>query len=69
MKKSYLIITYIFFIFIFIILYLSLNKNKIYNTKDMVGEKINEIELVLFDDENTFNTKEISNYEFTLLNF
>ena len=49
MKRSYLIIICLFFIFIFTTLYLSLNNKKIYNTEDMVGKKINEVELVLFD--------------------
>ena len=69
MKKIYLIIISIFFIFIFSIFYLSLDNKKIYDTKDLVGKKINEIELNLFDQNGTFNTKEISNYEFVLLNF
>ena len=70
MKKSYLIIiTCIFFIFIFTTLYLSLNNKKIYNTEDHIGQKINEVELTLFNNHDTFNTREISNYKFTLLNF
>tara|TARA_B100000029_G_scaffold146139_1_gene141464 strand:+ start:2828 stop:3346 length:519 start_codon:yes stop_codon:yes gene_type:complete len=69
MKKSYLIIIYLFFIFIFTILYLSLDNKKIYNTENIIGKKISEVELSLFKNDNTFNTKEISNYKFTLLNF
>ena len=69
MKKSYLAIIYIFFVFVFITLYLSLDKQKIYNTEDLVGKKIAEVELTLFNNSSIFNTKEISNYKFTLLNF
>ena len=69
MKKSYLIIIYLFFIFIFTILYLSLDNKKTYNTENIIGKKISEVELSLFKNDNTFNTKEISNYKFTLLNF
>ena len=69
MKKPYIIIIYTFLIFIFFTLFLSLDKNKIYSPQDLVGKKIKEINLNLFDSNNTFNTKEIENYEFTLLNF
>jgi len=69
MKKIYLIIISVFFIFIFTTLYLSLKKNKIYDTQNIVGEKIDEIELNLFNDNGVFHTKEISNYKFVLLNF
>tara|TARA_B100000586_G_scaffold24365_1_gene16029 strand:- start:1293 stop:1811 length:519 start_codon:yes stop_codon:yes gene_type:complete len=69
MKKSHLIITCIFFIFIFTTLYFSLHNKKIYNTEELVGQKISEVELTLFNNEKTFNTKNISNYRFVLLNF
>ena len=45
MKKQYLIITYIILIFIFSVFYLSLDKKTIYNTEDLIGKKINEVEL------------------------
>ena len=69
MKKLNLIIVCGFFSFIFFILYLSLQNEKIYNTEDLVGKKITEVELNLLDQQGTFNTKEISNYQFVLLNF
>ena len=69
MKKIHLILISIFFIFIFAVFYLSLQNEKIYNTEDLVGKKISEVELELFGKDGTFNTKEISNYQFTLLNF
>tara|TARA_B100000029_G_scaffold260119_1_gene256633 strand:+ start:244 stop:657 length:414 start_codon:yes stop_codon:yes gene_type:complete len=34
----------------------------------MIGKKIDEVELTLFDN-GMFNTKEISNYKYTLINF
>ena len=68
MKKQYLIITYIILIFILSVFYLSLDKKITYNTEDLIGKKINELELNLFE-KGTFNTKEISNYNFTLINF
>ena len=69
MKKIHLIIICIFLIFIFTTFYLSLDNKKIYNTEDMVGQKIDKVELTLFNNNKTFNTKEISNYKFTLFNF
>ncbi len=68
MRKKYLIIIYFFLIFIFTTLYFSLNTKKIYNTESMIGKKIDEVELTLFDN-GMFNTKEISNYKYTLINF
>ena len=62
MKKTHFILISIFFIFIFFVFYLSLNNEQIYDTEDLVGKKITEVELNLFEGNGTFNTKEISNY-------
>jgi len=69
MKKINLLLICVFFSFIFLVLYLSLQNPKNYDTEDLVGKKIIELELNLFGKDGTFNTKEISNYQFTLLNF
>ena len=69
MKQINYIIVSILFSAIFVILYLSLGNEKIYDTEDLVGKKITEVEIDLFGKDGTFNTKEISNYQFTLLNF
>ena len=69
MKKIYLALTCILFLFIFITFYLSLDNKKIYNTEEIIGLKINQIELVLFDNSGKFNTKEIENHKFSILNF
>ena len=69
MKKIYFILISIFFVFIFSVFYLGLQNEQIYDTEDLVGKKITEVELDLFGKDGTFNTKEISNYQFTLLNF
>ena len=68
MRKPYLIIIYFFLVFIFATFYFSLNNKKIYNTENMIGKKINEIELILFNNDK-FNTNKISNYKYTLINF
>ena len=69
MKKKYLVIIYSIAIFIFFVLYLSLGKNKVYSTQDNIGKKIPEIRLNYFNKDGYFDTKEISNSKFTLLNF
>ena len=69
MKKINFILISVFFIFIFSVFYLSLQNEQIYDTEDLVGKKITEVEIDLFGKDGTFNTKEISNYQFTLLNF
>ena len=69
MKKINYIIISILFSFLFIILYLSLGNEKIYNTQDLVGKKISEVEINLFQSNETLNTKELTNNEFTILNF
>ena len=53
---------------IFLVFYFSLDNKKIYNTENVIGKKIEIVELTLFTN-NIFNTKEISNFEYTLINF
>ena len=69
MKKINYILISILFSFLFIILYLSLDNEKIYNTQDLIGKKISEVEINLFQSNRTINTKELTNNEFTVLNF
>ena len=69
MKKTTLGITVVVVSFIILVFYYGLNTEKIYDTEDLVGKKITEVEIDLFGKDGTFNTKEISNYQFTLLNF
>ena len=69
MKKINYIIISILFSAIFIILYSSLGNEKIYDTEDLVGKKIPEVEINLFQSNGLLNTKEFTNNEFTILNF
>ena len=69
MKKINYIIISVLFSLLFIVLYLSLGNEKIYNTQDLVGKKISEVEINLFQSNESFNTKELTNNEFTILNF
>tara|TARA_B100000579_G_C22837128_1_gene859452 strand:+ start:2305 stop:2820 length:516 start_codon:yes stop_codon:yes gene_type:complete len=68
MKKPFLFITYFFLLFVFITFYFSLNKERVYNTENIIGKKIDKTELILFDNRK-FSTSEISNYKYTLINF
>ena len=63
MKKIKYILISILFSFLFIILYLSLDNEKIYNTQDLIGKKISEVEINLFQSNRTINTKELTNNE------
>ena len=69
MRKINYIIISILFSFLFIILYFSLDNERVYNTKDLIGKKISHVEINLFQSNETINTKEFINNEFTILNF
>ena len=69
MRKINYIIISILFSFLFIILYSSLDNERVYNTKDLIGKKISQVEINLFQSNETINTKEFVNNEFTILNF
>ena len=69
MRKINYIIISILFSFLFIILYSSLDNERIYNTKDLIGKKISQVEINLFQSNETINTEEFINNEFTILNF
>ena len=59
----------IIFIFIIIIFYISLGKENNYDTVNLVGKKIDSIELQSFNDEKIVNTKSFKDNNFTLINF
>ena len=69
MRKINYIIISILFSFLFIILYSSLDNERVYNTKDLIGKKISQVEINLFQSNETINTKEFINNEYTILNF
>ena len=69
MRKINYIIISILFSFLFIVLYSSLDNERVYNTKDLIGKKISQVEINLFQSNETINTKEFINNEFTILNF
>tara|TARA_Y100000813_G_C24050270_1_gene298898 strand:+ start:241 stop:759 length:519 start_codon:yes stop_codon:yes gene_type:complete len=69
MKKINYILISILFSFLFIILYFSLGNQRVYDTKDLIGKKISEVEINLFQSSGTINTKEFIKNEFTIINF
>ena len=69
MKKINYILISLLFSFLFIILYFSLGNQRVYDTKDLIGKKISEVEINLFQSSETINTKEFIKNEFTILNF
>ena len=69
MKKISYIVISLLFSFLFIILYFSLDNEKIYDTKDLVGKKISEVEINLFETNGKISTEELASNEFTVLNF
>ena len=46
-----------------------MDNERVYNTKDLIGKKISQVEINLFQSNETINTKEFINNEFTILNF
>ena len=46
-----------------------MDNERIYNTKDLIGKKISQVEINLFQSNETINTEEFINNEFTILNF
>ena len=69
MKKITLGFIVILVSFTILIFYYGLKSEKIYDTKDLVGKPISKIDLELWNNEKIFNTKELSNNDFTLINF
>ena len=55
--------------FILVIFYFSLNTIKTYDTKDLIGKKISNIEFDILNSEEKFNTKNLIENDFTLINF
>ena len=59
MQTTIKILTLTFFLFIIGIFYLSLNKEKSYNTKSLVGKKLDKIILERFDGNDFLDVEEL----------
>ena len=69
MKKLFLAIILIIISFIFIVFSLGLKTKKTYDTRDLIGKTISEIDLNLLNDDAIFNTRDLKKNNFTLINF
>ena len=56
-------------LFVLIVFFISLNKVTRYDTKKLVGNKISDISLELFEDEELLTDKDLKKNDFTLINF
>ena len=56
-------------IFIIGVFFIGLNKNSIYDTKNLVGQKITEIKLEHFSDNRIITEEDLRKNNFTLINF
>ena len=64
--KSFVIL---FITFVIGVFFIGLNKNSIYDTKNLVGQKIGKIQLEHFSDKRVINGEELKKNNFTLINF
>ncbi len=64
--KLFIILSIIFIIGVF---FVGLNKNSIYDTKDLVGQKITKIQLDHFSDNRIITEEDLKKNNFTLINF
>ena len=69
MQTTIKLLIFTFFLFVIGIFYISLNKEKNYNTRDLVGKKLDEITLESFEGDNFLNINEFKKNDFTLINF
>tara|TARA_Y100001936_G_C15921111_1_gene584117 strand:+ start:296 stop:811 length:516 start_codon:yes stop_codon:yes gene_type:complete len=69
MRTTIKFLIFTFFLFVIGIFYISLNKEKNYNTRDLVGKKLDEIILESFEGDNFLNIHEFKKNNFTLVNF
>ena len=69
MRTTIKFLIFTFFIFVIGIFYISLDKEKNYNTRDLVGKKLDEIILESFEEDDFLNVNEFKKNDFTLVNF
>ena len=69
MKKITFLLSTVLVCFIVIIFFLGLKTKRIYDTKDLVGKPISELDLKILNEDRIFNTRDLKNNKFTLINF
>ena len=68
MKVKFLI-TFLLLAFIIILFFLGLKNNNIYETKNLIGKKIHNFEILNFDEDTLIKNNSLKNNEYTLINF
>ncbi len=69
MKKIIFSLVIVLSLFIIVIFSLGLKTKKIYDTKNLIGKPISEIDLKVLNENRIFNTAELKKNDFTLINF
>ena len=69
MQKIIKFITLFIIIFILGIFYISLNRSSNYDTEYLIGNKLNEIQLSNFYNDNSYTNSDFKKNNFTLINF
>ena len=69
MKRIIFILIILIISFIILIFYFGLEREKIYDTKDLIGKSIVKIDLNLLNENKIFNTAQLSKNNYTLINF
>ncbi len=69
MQKTIKLIISVFFIFILVVFYLSLNRSSNYDTKNLIGNKLDPIKLESFESNNFFTNDNLKKNNYTLINF
>ncbi len=68
-KKLSIILIFSLIIFILSVFFISLGKNKIYDTKDLIGKDIGTFQLTSWNDNQKINEEFLKKNKFTLINF
>ena len=69
MQKIIKITTILLIIFILSIFYFALNKNSNYETKNLIGNKLNNINLKSFKNDRIYTNEDFKNNKYMLINF
>ncbi len=69
MQKTIKIFITLFLIFIIVIFYISLNKNPNYNTENLVGNRLDNINLQSLRNNKIYTDEDFKIHDYTLINF
>ena len=69
MKKIILSLVLLLITFILLTFFQGLKREKVYDTKDLIGKSIAEVNLKILNEDKSFNTSNLRKNNFTLINF